>query len=158
MTQAQKISLFLLRVVLGWMYLYAGITKIINPNWSAAGYLRGAKTFPVFYQWLVSPSLLPITNFVNEWGLTLLGLSLILGLFVRLSSSLGAIMMLLYYLPILTFPYIKDNSYLVDQHIIYASALLVLGALRAGRIWGLEEWCANLPICSRYPKLRAWLG
>ncbi|KKU48728.1 hypothetical protein A3H10_02830 [Candidatus Uhrbacteria bacterium RIFCSPLOWO2_12_FULL_46_10] len=158
MTQAQKISLFLLRVVLGWMYLYAGITKIINPNWSAAGYLRGAKTFPVFYQWLVSPSLLPITNFVNEWGLTLLGLSLILGLFVRLSSSLGAIMMLLYYLPILTFPYIKDNSYLVDQHIIYASALLVLGSFRSGRIWGLEEWCASLPICSRYPKLRNWLG
>lgn len=158
MTQTQKISLFILRVVLGWMYLYAGITKIINPNWSAAGYLRGAKIFSAFYQWLASPGVLPLTNFVNEWGLTLLGASLIFGLFVRVSSSLGAVMMLLYYLPVLDFPYPNPHSYIVDEHIIYIAALLVLGSFKSGRVWGLEEWCANLPICSRYPKLRDWLG
>jgi thiosulfate dehydrogenase [quinone] large subunit len=158
MTQAQKISLFFLRVVLGWMYLYAGATKIINPNWSAAGYLKSAKTFSAFYQWLASPGMLPLTNFVNEWGLTLLGLSLIFGLFVRFSSTLGAVMMFLFYLPILEFPYVGQHSYIVDEHIIYITALLVLGSFKAGRAWGLEEWCINLPICSRYPRLREWLG
>lgn len=158
MTQAQKISLFLLRVVLGWMYLYAGVTKIFDPEWSAAGYLKSAKTFSAFYQWLASPGMLPITNFVNEWGLTLLGLSLIFGLFIRLSTTLGGAMMFLYYFPILSFPIVAQHSYIVDEHIVYIAALLTLGAFRAGRIWGLEEWCANLPICSRYPKLRDWLG
>jgi hypothetical protein len=41
---------------------------------------------------------------------------------------------------------------------MYALALLVLAAFRAGRVWGLENWCANLPICSKYPKLWNWLG
>lgn len=158
MTQFQKISLFLLRLSMGWFMFYAGITKVIDPTWSAAGYLRGAKTFVEFYQWLVSPGILPIVNFVNEWGLTLLGVSLILGIGVRLSSILGAVLMLLYYFPVLDFPYPNPHSYLVDEHIIYALTLLLLASLRAGRVWGLENWCSNLPICSKFPRLRKWLG
>jgi thiosulfate dehydrogenase [quinone] large subunit len=158
MTQFQKISLFLLRVTLGWMFFWAGITKIVDPAFSAGGYLKGAKTFVWFYQWLTNPSILPFVNFVNEWGLTLLGISLILGIGVRLSSVLGAVLMLLYYFPILDFPYPNAHSFIVDEHIIYAAALLFLGALRAGRTWGLENWCSNLPICSKFPKLREWLG
>ena len=158
MTQFPKISLFLLRVGLGWMMFYAGITKVLDPTWSAAGYLKGAKIFAFFYQWLANPGILPIVNFINEWGLALLGISLILGLGVRLSSILGAALMLLYYFPILDFPYPNPHSFLVDEHIIYAAALLFLGALRAGRVWGLENWCSNLPICSKFPKLREWFG
>lgn len=160
MTQFQKlsISIFLLRITLGWMFFWAGITKVLDPTWSATGYLQGAKTFTGFYQWLTTPGLLPFVNFVNEWGLTLLGTVLILGVFVRLSSILGAILMLLYYLPILQFPYPNPHSFLVDQHIIYISSLLVLASLRSGRTWGLEKWCSNLPICSKFPKLREWLG
>ncbi|MBI1985013.1 MAG: DoxX family membrane protein [Candidatus Wildermuthbacteria bacterium] len=158
MTQFQKISLFLLRISIGWLFFWAGITKVLDPEWSSAGYLQGAKTFADFYQWLASPSLLPVTNFVNEWGLTLLGLALILGVFLRLSSILGALLMLLYYLPILQFPYPNAHSFLVDEHIVYIFSLLVLGSLRSGRIWGLEQWCSNLPVCSKFPKLRELLG
>jgi len=158
MTQFEKVSLFLLRVGIGWLMFYAGVTKIFDPEWSAAGYLKGAKTFAGFYNLLLQPNILPIINFVNEWGLTLLGISLILGIFVRLSSFLGAALMLLYYLPILDFPYPNPHSFLVDEHIIYALALILLAALRAGRIWGLEQWCSNLPICMKFPKLRNWIG
>ncbi|MDP3785346.1 MAG: DoxX family protein [bacterium] len=157
MTQFQKVSLFLLRISLGWMFFWAGITKVLDPAWSAEGYLNGAKMFIGFYQWLISPNILPIVNFVNEWGLTLLGISLILGIGVRLSSILGAALMALYYFPILDFPYPNQHSFLVDEHIIYALVLLLFANLRAGRVLGLENWCSNLPICSKYPKLRAWL-
>lgn len=158
MTQFQKISFFLLRIAVGWMMFYAGITKVIDPTWSAAGYLKGAKMFMGFYQWLLTPGILPIINFVNEWGLTLLGLSLIFGVFVRLSSFLGVILMLLYYFPILDFPYPNPHAYIVDEHIIYIAVLLLFASFRAGRTWGLENWCSNLPICSQFPRLRNWLG
>ena len=158
MTNFQKVSLFLLRVSLGWLYFYAGITKVINPEWSAAGYLKGAKTFAGFYQWLTSPGILPLVNFVNEWGLLLLGVSLILGIAVRLSAILGVALMLLYYIPILDFPYPNPNSFLVDQHIIFIFVLLFFASVRAGHIWGLENWCSNLPICSKFPRIREWLG
>ena len=158
MTNIQKLFLFLLRVSMGWLFFYSGITKVLDPQWSAAGYLKGAKTFAGFYQWLISPGILPILNFVNEWGLTLLGVSLILGIGVRVSSVLGAVIMIGYYLPALDFPYPNPHSFLVDEHIIYALALLLLGSLRAGRAWGFGNWCSNLPIFSKFPKLRNWLG
>ncbi|MBI5466488.1 MAG: DoxX family membrane protein [Candidatus Kerfeldbacteria bacterium] len=158
MTQAEKISLFLLRISIGWLLFYAGLTKVLEPTWSAAGYLAGAKTFTAFYTWLASPGLLPIINFLNAWGVMLLGLALILGLFVRLSSWLGVLLMLLYYLPILDFPYPDAHSLIVDQHVIYALALIVLASFRAGSAFGLETWCSNLPICSQFPRLRKWLG
>lgn len=158
MAKSQKLSLFALRLAVGWTMLYAGITKIMDPSWSAAGYIAGAKTFPEFYAWFLRPDVLPITNFINEWGLALLGVSLILGIFVRLSSVLGAALMMLYYFPILQFPYPNPHSYIVDEHIIYALILLLMAAVKAGRIWGLEKWCSNLPICSRFPRLRNWVG
>jgi len=123
---------------MGWLFFYAGITKVLDPKWSAAGYLKGAKTFTGFYQWLVGSDILPIINFINEWGLTLLGVSLILGIFVRMSSVLGAVLMLLYYFPILEFPYV-GHSFLVDEHIIYALALIMFASLRVERLWGLEN-------------------
>ena len=158
MTRFEKTSLFLLRVGTGWLMFYAGITKILDPGWSAAGYLNNAKIFSGFFAWFATPNILPITNFVNEWGLTLLGVSLILGIGVRLSSILGAALMMLYYFPVLEFPYPNTHSYIVDEHIIYALVLLVLAALRAGRTWGLENWCSRLPVCSKFPRLRKWLG
>lgn len=143
---------------MGWLMFYAGITKVLNPSWSAVGYLKGAKTFAGFYNWLLTPNVLPVVNFINEWGLTLLGVSLILGIFVRLSSVLGAVLMILYYLPILDFPYVGEHSYLVDEHIIYALVLLYFAVVRAGRVMGLENWCSRLPLCSRIPGYRALLG
>ncbi|MCR4256569.1 MAG: DoxX family membrane protein [Candidatus Uhrbacteria bacterium] len=157
MSKHQNIALFLLRISMGWFYFYAGITKVLNPEWSAAGYLKGATSFAWFYGAMLDPTILPIVNFMNAWGLTLLGVSLLLGLFVRLSSSLGVALMLLYYFA-LGFPYPNAHALIVDEHIIYSFALIVLGTFRAGRAWGLETWCAGLPICKRYPRLRAWLG
>src|SRR3989338_3316553 len=158
MGKYQKIAIFSLRLAMGWLMFYAGITKILDSSWSAAGYLQGAKTFAGFYDWLLQPSILPTINFINEWGLTLLGASLIFGVFVRLSSTAGRILMLLYYFPILDFPYPNPHSYLVDEHVIYALVLLYFAASRAGRVYGLENWCSNLPICSKFPRLRNWLG
>jgi len=155
MTKFEKVSLFLLRVSLGWLMFYAGITKVLNPAWSAGGYLGGAKTFSGLYAYFADPSILPIIDFINEWGLTLLGISLILGIFVRLSSVCGALLMLLYYLPVLDGFYPNAHSFVVDEHIVYIFALLYLGAVRAGRIWGLEKKVTDSKLFSNF---RAILG
>lgn len=138
LSQYQKAALILLRLALGWLMFYSGITKVLDPEWSAAGFLHSAKTFSSLYSWFAQPDILPITNFANQWGLTLLGVSLLLGVGVRFSSLLGAALMALYYFVGLEFPYIGTNSYVVDQHVVYVLALLVLAAFRAGRIWGID--------------------
>lgn len=158
MSTSQKLSLFLLRLALGWLYFYSGIIKIVDPQWSVQGYLKTAKTFPGFYQWLTQPDILPFINFMNKWSLLLLGISLILGLGVRISASLGIVLMLLYYLPILDFPYIKPASFLVDQHIIFILVLIFFIVVKAGKFWGLDAWYAKSAIFEKFPKLKFLIG
>jgi thiosulfate dehydrogenase [quinone] large subunit len=150
MTRSQRYSLLLLRLSLGWVFFYAGITKLVDPSWSAAGFLAGAKTFTPLYTWLASPGILPITNALNEWGLTLIGAALILGVAVRFSSFMGMLIMLLYYLVNLDFPYPNAHAYLVDEHVVYAVGLMLLAMFHAGRVWGLGHFLAWLPLFRRF--------
>lgn len=138
-----KFSLLLARVSLGVLFLYAGVVKVVDSDWSAAGYIGGAKTFAGFYQLFLQPAILPVVNFLNAWGLTILGVSLILGLFVRLSSALGIILMLLYYFAAGPFPYPNAHAWLVDEHIVYAAALLFFIGIRAGRYWGMDQFLSR---------------
>ena len=140
MNKQLKMAVFLSRISLGVMFFYAGITKVMNPNWSAAGYLNSAKTFSELFQWFASPGNLGWINLVNEWGLTLIGVALLVGFMVRLASVGGVFLMLLYYFPVLSFPYVGEHSFIVDEHIIYVTAFLVLFASNAGSIWGLDSW------------------
>ncbi len=137
MSTYQKVSLFLLRLSAGALFFYAGITKVFDSSWTAAGYIGQTKHFVPFFQWVASPSMIGITNFVNEWGLTILGVSLIIGLFVRYTAWIGIVLMALYYL-VLPFPMPNTHALVVDEHIIYICALLVLAAYNAGSVWGLD--------------------
>ena len=145
MTRSAQFLLFLLRVAMGWFMFYAGITKVMDPTWTAAGYLHGAKTFTAFYEWLALPAHIGVVNVMNEWGLTLLGVSLIFGIAVRWSSFFGAALMLLYYFPILVFPHPNPHAFIVDEHIIYALLLLFFSAERVGYCIGLERLAERIP-------------
>lgn len=151
-----KLPLFLLRVATGWVFLYAGVSKLMDPDWTAAGYLKSAKLVPELYQWLGSNDVIGIVNFLNQWGVVAIGAALILGIGMRLATITGILVMVLYYLPVLQFPYALPHSYLVDDHIIYILVLLVLYSARAGEAWGLSNW-ANATFYKR-PLLRKLLA
>lgn len=125
-------------MAMGWLFFWAGITKILNPDWTAESFLKGAKAFSGLYEFFLSPEILPIVNILNAWGLTLIGVSLILGVFLRISAVLGMILMVLYYLP-LGFPHPNPNAYIVDQHLIYILGLGILASFEAGSFWSLGK-------------------
>lgn len=142
MKGSKKFSLLILRLAMGWLMFYAGLTKILNPEWSSKGYMAGAKILPEIFQWLSLSKILPFTDFLNEWGLTLIGVSLLLGFFVRISSVFGLVLMVLYYLPLVdpaVFPKL-GHSYFVDEHIIYTLVFLVLAVFNAGRAFGIDSY------------------
>jgi len=139
MKRTYKTALVLLRIAMGWLFFYSGLTKILNPDWTAEGYLKGAKTLPALYSWFGQPGILPITDLLNEWGQLLLGASLIMGAFVTLGASLGILLMILYRLPLgLLYP--DAHSFIIDMHVIYALALLLIVFSSAGEIWGLDKF------------------
>ena len=128
----------LLRVVLGVLFLYAGISKVMNPEWTAAGFLGGAETFSGLYAWFGSEANIVWVNFLNQWGQIAIGLGLITGFLTNIAAGAGILMMALYYFPDLKFPFVGEHGFLVDDHIIYAVALYVLIAAKAGNYFGLD--------------------
>ena len=140
--------LALLRIVVGWHFLYEGLTKIFNPAWSARPYLEGSRwIFGDFFRWLSSGDTgLQIINIANEWGLTLIGIALILGIFTRLASWAGIVMLAMYYLaypPFGGYSYgaATEGSYLfVNKNLIEMAALFVLFMFPTSKITGLDRY------------------
>lgn len=145
MNKSTKITLFILRIALGWVFLWAGFTKILAPaGWSAKGYLLGA-TGP-FADWFKGMAGNPIVDNLNMWGLALIGISLLAGGLVRWSSIGGALLMLFYY-----FAYFKQNTAhgLIDDHLIYLFIFVFFIAIKAGEIWGLDKYLKRIKILSK---------
>lgn len=134
-----KILIFLLRIAMGWVFFYSGLIKVLDPKWTAKGFLAGAKTFTNFYHWLSLPQNIVWVDFMNKWGQLAIGAALMLGIFVSFASICGAAMMALYYFPVLSFPFAGEQGVLIDIHIIYILVLLLLMRLKAGRVFGLSS-------------------
>ena len=94
-----KIIITIIRIAIGWHFLYEGLIKLLANEWSAASYLNSTSGFlSGFYHWLAASSgRLAVIDFLNVWGLILIGLALFIGLFVRWASLAGALLLTLYY-------------------------------------------------------------
>ena len=94
-TVVQLIFLVLLRVSIGWHMLYEGAVKIINPDWSSFGYLMDSKgIFTGLFKSMAShQDVLQAVDYLNMYGLFLIGLGLIAGMFTRLSVICGIVLL-----------------------------------------------------------------
>jgi len=95
----RRVMITILRVAIGWHFLYEGLAKIMNNSWTAAGYLSNTSGFlSGFYHWIAnSPVLLKTTDVLNMYGLLFIGLALFIGLFIRVASISGIVLLVLYY-------------------------------------------------------------
>lgn len=145
---------FLLRICIAWTFLYAASHQVLVPGWSVAGFLGSTKTFHAFFAAFTGPAIAPVISFLVEYGHLLIGLSLLLGLLVRVSAVFGIFLMLIYWMAHMDFPYISDtNNLIIDEHIVYALVLGLMIALHAGHIWGLDAWAST----QEAVKGRKWL-
>jgi uncharacterized membrane protein YphA (DoxX/SURF4 family) len=136
-----------LRILVGWHFLYEGVSKLFTAGWSAKGYLLGTKwLFSDFFHWLASSTTaMSLVDFMNVWGLILIGLSLFAGLMVRWSSIAGAVLLLFYYvayppIPGYTFGAINEGSYIwVNKTLIEMAILLVFVCLPADFFFGFDR-------------------
>jgi thiosulfate dehydrogenase [quinone] large subunit len=153
-TVFERSLLVFLRVMIGWTFLYAGVSQLTDPAWSAAGFLGHTKTFHFLMAPFAAPGLLGITNFLVPWGHLLIGLSLVFGIMVRVGALFGTILMLTYWLAHMNFPYVDTSvNFLIDFHVIYAGALVYLICKHAGHIYGLDGWLDKLTFVQSHPAL-----
>jgi len=147
-TRYQLAWLVVLRVLIGWYFLYEGLAKVLTPDWTSFGYLMDSQGFlsPVFKLLTENQTVLSIVDFVNIYGLILIGLSLLLGFFDRI-GTIGAISLLVLYC--LSHPALLDVSYVfrpegsylwVDKNLIMLGAVVVLMVFPTSRRIGLDRF------------------
>lgn len=143
----QLYSLVIVRVLLGWYFLYEGVIKLLNPTWSAIGFLKSSEgIFKKFFSSLAAnSSVLELVNFLNIWGLIAIGIGLITGAFSRLAAISGAVLVFMYYLahpptieaqPVLIG---SEQALWVDKNLIFAFVLIVLYVIPTSQIIGLDR-------------------
>lgn len=143
------------RIVMAWTFLYAASHQVFVPDWSVVGFLSHTKTFHGLFAAFTTPTMAPITTALVEYGHLLIGLSLLTGLMVRVSASFGVLLMILYWMAHMNWPYISNtNNFIVDFHLVYAGVLIYLIVKRAGHVFGLDAWAKNLKFVKEHPTLK----
>ncbi len=141
-------ALVILRVAIGWHFLYEGITKLMNPDWSSLGYLMDSKGIfeGMFHSMAGNPAILNVMDFMNVWGLILVGAGLVVGLFSRVAIISGMVLLAFYYLshPAITgvsYAIPSEGSYLwVNKNLIELLTLWVIFLFPTWNTVGLDRF------------------
>jgi thiosulfate dehydrogenase [quinone] large subunit len=144
---AQLTALVALRFAIGWHFFYEGVSKAANAYWTSAGYLDQSQGF--MSEWFAdlasNPSTLAIVDFLNVWGLILVGLGLMLGFLTRTTTLFGIVMLLLYYLatppwPGFVYSIPAEGAYLIiNKNLVELCALFVTLFFSTGHLVGLDR-------------------
>jgi thiosulfate dehydrogenase [quinone] large subunit len=151
-----RIGVALLRVVVGIVFLWAGLEKAIGVGlgtWSAAGFLEfatcGSLGWPFVSEVAEGQCFNPTQGLWvglagNEAAMTLIdwlvplgqigiGVSLVLGLLTRFGAAMGTLMMLFFFVAAWDFQY-----GVVNQHLTYALICATIAGLGAGKYYGID--------------------
>jgi thiosulfate dehydrogenase [quinone] large subunit len=154
-TSIERFLILYFRFLMAWTFLYAASHQVFVPSFSVIGFLSHTKTFHNLFVVFTTPTMAPITTFLVEYGHLLIGLSLLTGLMVRVSAAFGVLLMGIYWMAHMDWPFVENTNNLVfDYHAVYAGVLVFLIVKRAGHVFGLDGWAENLQFVRDHPGLR----
>lgn len=136
-------SMVFLRILIGWHFLYEGVIKLFNPDWTAFGYLATAQgPLDSLFIWLTNDSVIGWVDTLNWLVLIFVGLTLILGVFEKMGALAGMVLLAMYYLAHPPFPWLEqmnvEGSYwFVNKNLIELAACWVLYNFPTGHYFGL---------------------
>lgn len=151
MTKKTQIVILLLRLFIGVLFLWSGISKLIG-GFSAERYLLNSTSglFSDVFSSLAGNTLIDSLVVTGEIGI---GLSMLFGIVVRFGSFSGILMMILYFLS--SFP--SDHGP-VDLHVVYALVFVLFVVADAGTYFGIDKYLKQLSWVKRYRLLRYLWG
>ena len=166
----QQIAIAALRIVVGVIFLWAGLEKVVSPEpFDAAGFLQfatggtlgwpfvtggvaeGTVFNPTQGFWAgvaTNEGAMGVINVLVPWGQIGIGVGLILGLLTRFSAAMGTLMMLLFFVAAWEF-----EHGIVNQHLTYGLVTAFIGYIGAGNYFGLDRSLGE----NASPAIRTWL-
>jgi len=139
----KKALLVLLRFSIGWHFFYQGYGKLISPFWTSEGFLKAS--WGPFASIAENPTLLAIADYAMMWGLVIVGLMLMIGLFTQIASLAGLALLIMIYVALPPLDYTgfvitttQGTELYVDKNFIEILALAVVTSFQTGRMLGLD--------------------
>lgn len=163
-------SMLGLRVVIAWVFLQAGLSKLFEGgigdplHWSSASFLQNAiaEANPLQGLFLFFAEYAAIIDPLVIFGQILIGLALLFGVFFRFAALMGAIQMLFFWTAAwnggLAAGFPMDNGYFIDSSFVYMLLLFGLGAWGAGRLIGIDRGLEETELVTNNPWMRYLLG
>jgi uncharacterized membrane protein YphA (DoxX/SURF4 family) len=153
----KKILFTIVRMAIGWHFLYEGIAKLLIPKWTSFAYLSNS-TGPLsgVYHWLATtPAVLKAVDFFNIFGLILIGTALFLGLFSRIAAISGTLLLTLYYFAYppfgdSLFSVSEGHLFIIDKIFIEATVLIFFVFLKE-KGFGLDLFLESIRKSKRSP-------
>lgn len=137
------LSIFLLRVIMGLRFVFPGWMMIQRGPFFAKGYLEEVDgPFAKFFRGLAGNK---IIDYLNKWALFLVGLALTFGIFVRLASYIGILLMIIYWLS--KFPHREG---IIDERVVYIAVFLILIMVNGGIWWGFDYLLLQIPAILKF--------
>ncbi|MBC8479862.1 MAG: hypothetical protein H8D44_00100 [Actinobacteria bacterium] len=158
--------LALSRISLGWIFLWAfldktfglGYTTTVEASWTNGGnpiygYLTYGTSGP-FAEMFQGFADSTICQWLFMMGLLGIGLSLILGIGLKVTAYAATLLLMLMYISAL--PFVTEGSHnpLVDDHIVYAFFALYIGFTNEDHVMSLRKTWSKLGIVKKYPLIK----
>lgn len=167
-------ALATLRIAFGITFLWAFLDKMfalgfhtgydqagVLDRFGPAAWINGGSPTEGFLTFGV-PANNPFRGFFNgmagsvfiEWvfmlGLLGIGVTLLLGVGMRIGTAAGALMYAFMYAAVLPL----ENNPVIDDHLVGVIVMAVLALGAAGTTWGLGHWWSRTDAVQKYPVLR----
>ncbi|MHC4571858.1 MAG: DoxX family membrane protein [Planctomycetota bacterium] len=147
LTKSQAGFMVLLRLACGSHFFYQGMIKLVDRSWSCYSYLINSEGILAgVFRWMAeTEAVLAFVDMANIWGLILIGLALILGVFGRIACLCGFILLSVYYMANPPFQIMGSSgaggeySFIVNKLLIEMVAFLVLFLFPTDSIFGLGK-------------------
>jgi thiosulfate dehydrogenase (quinone) large subunit len=167
-----RVALNLLRLALGVEFLWAFLDKTFGLGYAtpdARAWVHGGSPTKGFLSGVDAGPLQSLFNAIAgnpviDWlfmlGLLSMGVALILGVALRIAAASGVVLLLMMWLaswPLASTVAGKptgSTNPLIDDHIISALAIIVVGAYAAHSAGYLGRWWSHQPLVRRLPWLR----
>jgi thiosulfate dehydrogenase [quinone] large subunit len=162
-TSGGGIAIALLRLSIGFIFLWAFLDKLFGLGYATPGaraWISGGSPTKGFLSNVdIGPFQSAFTSIAGTWwadtlfmlGLLGIGLAVMLGVFLNLSAIAGSLMLVLMWAaewPLAQFTSSGEASGstnpFMDYHLIYALVLIVLAVIGAGRYLGIAPWWARV--------------
>ena len=151
-------SVVFLRMLIGWHFLYEGVIKLFNPEWTAFGYLATAQgPFRSLFIALTGDGTIGWVDTLNTFTLIFVGITLILGIFEKWGVIAGIVLLLMYYFAHPPFPWLEQRNvegsyWFVNKNLIEIAALWVLYQIPTSSYFGLNYFRKKEPETIKTPQ------